>query len=104
LAAPPAAVQAEIDFLLASVENSGCEFFRNGTWHDARAAAEHLRQKFDYLEARDRIASTEDFIEGAGTRSSLSGFPYAVKCADGVTVPSNLWLSNLLARHRAHDK
>src|SRR6185369_14376451 len=34
LAETPAAVKAEIDHLLTFVGNSGCEFYRNGSWYD----------------------------------------------------------------------
>src|SRR4249920_3113176 len=81
-AAPPPKVQAEVNALLAGIEASGCTFHRNGTWHDSKAAAAHLRDKYDYLAARDLIVTTEDFIERAATRSSLSGQAYEVKCGD----------------------
>src|SRR5580704_12037151 len=32
-AAPPAIAQTEINYLLGFVENSACEFFRNGSWY-----------------------------------------------------------------------
>jgi hypothetical protein len=103
-AAPPASVQVEVEFLLTSIRDSGCMFFRNGTWHEGKAAEAHLRDKFEYLVLRGRIASTEDFIEGAASRSSLSGLPYAVKCAGSEAVPSERWLRDRLARHRAGDR
>ena len=59
LAAPPAwaepspAVQREIGQLLAALETSGCEFLRNGQWHDARAARAHIEAKYRYLLRRD---------------------------------------------------
>lgn len=81
LTGPPAVVQVEVDLLLASIPDSGCESLRSGNWHDAKAATAHLREKFDYLAARDQIARTEDFIEAFATQSSLSGSPCAVKCA-----------------------
>ena len=42
----PAAESPEINHLLGLIENSGCEFFRNGTWYDAQRAAAHLRGKY----------------------------------------------------------
>ncbi len=45
----PTGVQIEVNFLLAYVEGSGCEFFRNGTWHDSKTAQGHLRDKYNYL-------------------------------------------------------
>ena len=101
LAVPPPSVQAEVDSLLAGVEASGCLFYRNGSWHDSKAAVAHLRGKYDYLSARNLIITTEDFIERAATQSSLSGQSYEVKCGDSVVVTSNRWLRARLARLRA---
>ena len=100
-AAPSQDVQAEVSSLLASIEASGCTFYRNGTWHESKAAADHLRVKFDYLAARGLIATTEDFIERAATRSSLSGQPYEVKCGDASAVTSSQWLHDKLAQLRS---
>ncbi len=100
-AAPPPKVRSEVDSLLASVEASRCSFYRNGSWHESKAAAAHLRDKYDYLAARDLIATTEDFIERAATRSSLSGQAYEVKCGDHAAVASGRWLRDTLAHLRA---
>lgn len=100
-AASTRSVQAEVDFLLASVEASGCSFYRNGTWHDSKAAVAHLRDKYDYLVVRNLIATTEDFIERAASKSSISGQVYEVKCGDGATVESGRWLREKLASLRA---
>lgn len=96
-AALPRSVQREVDALLSSVEASGCSFLRNGSWHDSKAAVVHLRDKYDYLVARDLIATTEDFIERAATKSSLSGQPYEVKCGSSAAVTSSSWLYAKLA-------
>jgi hypothetical protein len=103
-AEPQITVQVEVDFLLGYVEGSGCEFYRNGTWHDSKAAQAHLRDKYRYLAARGLINSTEDFIEKVATQSSFSGEPYRVKCQDGATVTTNQWLRAELARFRASNK
>lgn len=100
-AEPPTNVQVEVNFLLGYVEGSGCEFYRNGTWHDSRTAQAHLRDKYKYLAARNLIKTTEDFIERAATESSFSGQPYAVRCNGGTAVPSAQWLRAELARFRA---
>ncbi|MDL2336894.1 MAG: DUF5329 domain-containing protein [Pseudomonadota bacterium] len=100
-AAPPKTVQAEVDALLASIETSGCAFYRNGTLHDSKDAAAHLRDKYDYFAARGLIVTTEDFIERAATKSSLSGQPYEVTCGDGAAVSSKQWLRDKLAQLRA---
>ncbi|MGE5774493.1 MAG: DUF5329 domain-containing protein [Hyphomicrobiales bacterium] len=99
-AEPPINVQIEVSFLLGYVEGSGCAFYRNGSWHDARTAQAHLRDKYNYLAARNLIATTEDFIDRAATESSLSGRPYEVRCNGGAVVTSNQWLRDELARYR----
>jgi hypothetical protein len=101
LAAPPPQVEMDVAFLLGSVGNSGCSFYRNGSWSDAPAAEAHLRNKYRSLAAADGIGTTEQFIERAATRSSFSGQDYAVRCGDGPTVSSRQWLLDRLARHRA---
>src|ERR1035437_10199654 len=99
-AEPPTKVQIEVNFLLGFVEGSGCEFYRNGTWHDSKAAEAHLRDKYRYLVARNLINTTEDVIDRAATESSFSGQPYEVRCNGGATLTSNQWLRNELARVR----
>ena len=99
-AAPPAMAQTEINHLLEFVDSSGCEFYRNGSWYDAKRAQAHLRSKYQWLVARDQINTAEDFIEKAATSSSLSGRPYEVRCGGGEAVPSNRWLRDELTRYR----
>jgi hypothetical protein len=99
-AAPPAIAQTEINYLLGFIESSGCEFYRNGSWYDAKRAQAHLRDKYEMLAAADRIHTAEDFIEKAATKSSLSGRPYQVKCRGSEAVTTNQWLRDVLARYR----
>jgi hypothetical protein len=102
LAQPAADVQDEVRQLLDRVEASGCQFERNGTWYDALTAKTHLQDKYRYLAARGQITTTEDFIEKAATRSSISGQPYHVRCKDGAPTTSARWLSEELLRLRSH--
>jgi hypothetical protein len=99
-ASPPPAAQVEIDYLLAHVGASGCEFYRNGSWYDGPRAQAHLRAKYDYLALRNLVRSAEDFIDKAATKSSLSGQPYQIRCAGYAAVASNQWLRDALARYR----
>jgi hypothetical protein len=99
-AAPAASVQIEVNFLLGYVEGSRCEFQRNGSWYTAPQAQAHLRDKFNYLAARNLIDSTEQFIEKAATESSLTGRAYMVRCDGGPAIPSRQWLSEELLRMR----
>jgi hypothetical protein len=101
-AAPPTGVQIEVNFLLGYVEGSGCEFFRNGTWHDSKAAQAHLRDKYKYLAARNLVDTAEQFIERAATESSLSGQAYEIRCNGGARLTSSQWLRDELARFRTY--
>ena len=96
--ASPQASQ-EIGRLLSFVEDSGCTFIRNGSEYPAAEARAHLQKKLDYLERKDLVASSEDFIERAATQSSLSGKPYQVRCATQ-TRNSADWLNQELRRLR----
>jgi hypothetical protein len=91
-AAPPAPARAEIDALLSRLQTSTCEFYRNGSWHSAAEAKAHLLLKFEYLAGKNAIQNTEQFIELAGSKSSLSGLPYLVKCPNETPVQSSSWL------------
>ena len=76
--------QARIDFLIHGVETStGIKFIRNGTEHDAAAAAAHLRQKLKYL--GDRIQTAEQFVKYCASESSLTHRPYKIQLPDGTT-------------------
>lgn len=99
-AEPPTNVQVQVNFLLGYVEGSRCEFYRNGSWYDSKAAQEHLRDKYNYLTSANAIHTAEDFIAGAATVSSISGQPYEVRCNGGATVSSSQWLREELARFR----
>ena len=99
---PPTSVHIEVNFLLGYLEGSGCEFYRNGTWHDSKAAQAHLRDKYKYLVARNLVNTTEQFIERGATESSITGQPYQVRCNGGATVTSSQWLRDELARFRTY--
>jgi hypothetical protein len=94
-------VQAEIASLLSRLETSDCRFNRNGTWHSGMEAKAHLLTKLHYLENRTTLTSTEQFIEHAASKSSVSGKPYLVKCGDTSAQPSALWLTTQLQALRA---
>ncbi len=101
-AEPPVSVQTEVSFLLGYVEGSGCEFFRNGSWHDSREAQAHLREKYHYLLMGNLVNSAEQFIDRAASNSSFSGQPYQVRCNGGAAITSKRWLSEELLRLRKY--
>ena len=101
-AAPtPAPVRAEIDALLGKLHSSGCQFDRNGSWHSATEARDHLLRKLEAIERRGTIQSTEQFIELAASKSSSSGKPYRVRCGTEAAIESRQWLLRELGAVRA---
>jgi hypothetical protein len=88
--------RAEIEQLLERLEKSGCQFNRNGSWHTSAEAKQHLLSKLEYLEKKKQAQSSEQFIELAATKSSMSGQAYQVRCANKASVNSSLWLSTEL--------
>jgi hypothetical protein len=100
-AEPQAIAQQEINYLIRYIGDSGCEFGRNGIWNNGKAAEAHVRGKYEFLLNFGLIDATEDFIDKAATRSSLSGHAYEIRCGGDLSIPSSLWLSNALARYRA---
>ncbi len=101
VAAPPAATLHEMDQLIEALGHSGCEFQRNGRWYDGERAMKHLRRKQGWLLKRDLLQSSEQFIERAGTESSMSGRAYEVRCPGEDVVPSATWLNEALRQLRA---
>jgi hypothetical protein len=95
--------QAEIDFLLQTVESSGHTFIRNGKEHDGQEAAGHMRRKFEHYRDKGEIRSADDFIRLAGTGSLISGRPYEVRLEDGSEIRTSVWLKQALARYRVRS-
>lgn len=93
--------KSEINALLLVLKTSGCQFNRNGTWYSSQDAETHLARKLDYLVGKGAVANTEQFIERAATKSSVTGQAYVVRCGNGQPVPSRMWLSRELQTLRA---
>ena len=85
---------------MQALESSGCRFQRNGTWYDAVAARGHLQRKYDYLLKRDMVDSSEQFIERAASRSSMSGKAYKVSCTGMPEQDASAWFLQQLRRLR----
>jgi len=86
---------ARIEYLIASVETlNGAKFIRNGSEHDARAAASHLRLKL--RAAGNKVKTAEDFIKYCASGSSMTGEPYLIRLADGTTVRAEVFFRNKL--------
>lgn len=98
----PSVSEVEINYLLGLIEQSDCEFFRNGTWYDAQRAQAHLRAKYDVLVARNQIKKAEDFIEKVASISSVSSQPYQIRCSGSAAMPTSEWFSAALAQYRQY--
>jgi len=93
-----AGTQEEIDYLLAFVSNTDCQYNRNGTVYDGKAARDHISMKYEYYQ--DKIRTTEDFILYSATRSKISGQKYSIKCPGSEVVYANDWLLKELENYR----
>ena len=100
-AAPTPKAQREIDGLIAALGDSGCEFERNGTWHNAKTARAHLQKKYDYLRKRGMADTAESFIERGASKSSMSGKPYRVRCPGKAVDTAAHWFEQRLRTLRA---
>lgn len=88
----------EIQHLLAFVQNTDCQYERNGTYHSGQDAVAHIQKKYDYYE--DEIETTEDFIRLSASKSTMSGNPYYVHCPNKKAITSQQWLLTELKQFR----
>lgn len=98
LADVPPAQQHEVAHLLLFVSKSGCSLIRNGSSHQGSDAVAHIEKKYDYF--RDKIRTTEQFIELAASKSTRSGKEYRVSCPGEPQISSRDWLMAELGRYR----
>jgi len=99
-----AGMAQEIDHLLFYIEESGCVFIRNNKEYSAAEARDHIENKYAYV--KRWVEKTEDFINYAATKSSITGEPYLTRC-HGSELPSSQWLQVELQKFRdgsAHDQ
>ena len=95
-----ATTRAEITYLMKYLRTCGCEFNRNGSWHPAVVAHDHILNKLNYIRGRGAIPNAEYFIDEAATRSSLSGEAYRIRCPGKPVLESRQWLLDELKRAR----
>ncbi|VAW79128.1 hypothetical protein MNBD_GAMMA12-395 [hydrothermal vent metagenome] len=88
----------EISFLLSEIKKTSCKLKRNGTLHTGPEAEKHIRRKYRY--ARNKIKSAEHFIRYVASRSSWTGRPYTLICANINTQETKHWLLSRLSAHR----
>ena len=94
-------MQSEINYLLAFLENSECQYERNGKIHTGKDTLNHVKKKYKYF--KNKIDSTEKFIEYSATKSTLSGKYYMVLCKDSPKVKTQDWLLQELKNYRSKD-
>lgn len=93
--------EQEIQSLFKALQQSGCEFSRNGQWYNASQATEHLQRKYSYLQKKALVSTAEDFIARAASQSSVSSKPYLVRCPGQPELRSQQWFEAALAKTRA---
>ncbi|MEH6580992.1 MAG: DUF5329 domain-containing protein [Halioglobus sp.] len=98
LAEIPPETDREVQYLLAFVANSGCDFERNGSTHDPADAADHLRLK--YRRGARYVDTAEHFIDRLASESSWTGRDYSATC-NGKEIPTGQWLHQALDDYRA---
>ena len=98
----PDSQNPEVQHLLEFVETSDCTFERNGKKYDGADAANHIKRKYKYF--KNKITTTEEFIEYSGTKSTMSGKPYLIYCGDKGPITSQNWLLEELTLYRQNTE
>ena len=91
-------LKSEIDHLIKFVKQSHCIFIRNSVEHNPEEAGQHILKKYGYF--RNRISTTEEFIEYCATKSTMTGRFYEIACHGKPRVRSKDWLLEELRRFR----
>lgn len=88
----------EIEHLLQFIQNTSCDYERNGKKYSGKEALKHILKKYDYYE--DEIDSAERFIALSASKSTVSGKSYRIHCPDKPVVNSRVWLLEELRIYR----
>ncbi|QMV75465.1 DUF5329 domain-containing protein [Comamonas piscis] len=92
--------EREIQSLFKALQQSGCDFARNGQWYSASEASAHLERKYSYLQKKALAPTAEDFIARAASQSSMTSKPYLVRCPGQPELRSQQWFEAQLAKTR----
>lgn len=90
-------MKAEIDYLINHISNLNGTFVRNNKEHTPKEAVKHIQKKYDHF--KDKISTTEQFIELSATKSVFSGKKYVIKIG-GNDFNSKEYLLNVLQGYR----
>lgn len=96
----PERIKTEINQLLVKLESSNCRFNRNGNWYSSKEAKEHLEKKLAHILRKGVITTTEQFIDYAASKSSVTGTIYLVQCNEIPAIESQKWLLEQLKQLR----
>ena len=92
----------KIEFLISSVENlKEAKFIRNGSEHDGKEAAKHLRMKLQNAVA---VQTADDFIRLCASKSIITGKPYMIRLSDGKTMKSEEYFREKLKEYNSTVK
>jgi negative regulator of genetic competence, sporulation and motility len=91
----------EVTYLLEYLRTSGCEMERNGKKHNSENAYAHVKKKYEYF--RDKIKTSENFVEYSASKSTMSGKYYHVFCGHEPAERTQDWLLEELRRYRAKN-
>lgn len=97
----PDADRHEVTYLLEYLRTSGCEMERNGKKYNSESAYSHVKKKYEYF--RDKIKTSEDFVEYSATKSTISGKYYNVFCDSEPAERTQDWLLEELRRYRTKN-
>lgn len=88
----------KIDFLISSIANlKEAKFIRNGSEHDCKEAAKHLRMKLE--KAGSHVQTAGDFIRLCASQSYITGKPYMIRLSNGKTIKSEEFLREKLKEY-----
>ena len=91
----------EVQHLLSYVATTECTFIRNGKPYDSDETVTHIKKKYAHF--KNKINTTEAFIEFSASKSMVSDKPYSIECEGQATQTSNQWLIDELMRYRASN-
>jgi hypothetical protein len=94
-------MQNEIDYLLKFIENTECQYERNGKIHSGKDTVEHIKKKYNYF--KYEVDKTEKFIELSATKSIMSGKYYMVHCKGNPAINTQEWLLQELKNYRSKN-
>jgi uncharacterized protein DUF5329 len=92
----------EIQHLLSYVAATECTFIRNGKPYDSDDTVSHIKKKYAHF--KNKINTTEEFIEFSASKSLVSDKPYSIECEGQATQLTKQWLLDEVIRYRSSNR